>query len=272
MTPPDASSPRPPRRDRLFVRLGDGIAFAHYDARQPESFSYYAYEASPAASMAVNLHNALDTVPGDNASTDALVLVAGCPTTLMPLAYFHEEDCEAVYGYCCPGEGDLEVFYDTLPADNAVLLFALRRPLVRILNESFASVRYVAALTPVLRHFAERSRTGGKRLFVYLDGGTTHLAAYDNGRLLMSNSYSVRDTADTVYFALNMARKLGLDVKADPFYVVGRPEAREAAIHALRPYVRQVNPVNPSAEFNRHPAARTEQVPYDLACFLAGLH
>lgn len=272
MSFPD-TSPHAPRRKRLFVRLGEGIDFARYDTRQPEDFSFYSYDSAPAASMAVNLRSALAMIPPEEgAATDAQVLVACCATTLFPLAHFREEDCKAIYSYCCPDEADREVYYDTLPADNAVLLFSLLRPLARMLNETFASVRYTAALTPVLRHFAERSQTAGKRLFVYLDEGNVHLAAYDNGRLIMGNSYASRDTADTIYFTLNMARKLGFDVKTVPFYVIGRRDSRDTATQALRTYVKQVNPVNPSAEFNRHPAARSGQVPYDLACHLLTLH
>lgn len=261
-----------PRLRRLFIRLGEDISFAHYDPRQPESFSFFPYESTPAASRVVNLRGALDTLPPEGTqTTDAQVLVGTGATTLVPLAHFREEDCATLYAYCCPEPADTDVFYDTLPAANAVLLFGLQRQVVRMLKETFASVHYVSALTPLLRHFAERSTAGGRRLYAYIDGASAHLSAFDGGRLLMANSYPARHATDIAYFALNMARRLAFDLEADTCYVTGARDTRERVAQELRNYIRHVNPINPSAEFNRHPATRSGQVPYDLTCFLLGM-
>ena len=74
-----------PRLRRLFIRLGEDISFAHYDPRQPESFSFFPYESTPAASRVVNLRGALDTLPPEGTqTTDAQVLVGTGAATLGP--------------------------------------------------------------------------------------------------------------------------------------------------------------------------------------------
>ena len=256
-------------RQRLFVRLGDGIDFARYDARQPESFSFFAYDVNPTASLAVNLRTALDTLPpADNTVTDAQVLVAASPVTLVPLAHFREEDCAALYGYCFPESQGCEVYYDVLPMANAVLLFALQRQLARTLEDAFGSVHYVSALTPLMRHFADKSSQGGQRLYAYAAEGRLHLSVFEGGRLLMANSYRMQAPTDAAYYLLNMARRTGTDPQTATFYVAGSSDLRDAILGELRKYVRQVNAIHPAAEFNRHPVVRNKQVPYDLACFL----
>ena len=252
-----------------FVRLGDGIDFARYDARQPESFSFFAYDVNPTASLAVNLRTALDTLPpADNTVTDAQVLVAASPVTLVPLAHFREEDCAALYGYCFPESQGCEVYYDVLPTANAVLLFALQRQLARTLEDTFGSVHYVSALTPLMRHFADKSSQGGQRLYAYAAEGRLHLSVFEGGRLLMANSYRMQAPTDAAYYLLNMARRTGTDPQTATFYVAGSSDLRDAILGELRKYVRQVNAIHPAAEFNRHPVVRNKQVPYDLACFL----
>ena len=224
---------------------------------------------NPTASLAVNLRTALDTLPpADNTVTDAQVLVAASPVTLVPLAHFREEDCAALYGYCFPESQGCEVYYDVLPMANAVLLFALQRQLARTLEDAFGSVHYVSALTPLMRHFADKSSQGGQRLYAYAAEGRLHLSVFEGGRLLMANSYRMQAPTDAAYYLLNMARRTGTDPQTATFYVAGSSDLRDAILGELRKYVRQVNAIHPAAEFNRHPVVRNKQVPYDLACFL----
>ena len=238
-------------RQRLFVRLGDGIDFARYDARQPESFSFFAYDVNPTASLAVNLRTALDTLPpADNTVTDAQVLVAASPVTLVPLAHFREEDCAALYGYCFPESQGCEVYYDVLPMANAVLLFALQRQLARTLEDAFGSVHYVSALTPLMRHFADKSSQGGQRLYAYAAEGRLHLSVFEGGRLLMANSYRMQAPTDAAYYLLNMARRTGTDPQTATFYVAGSGDLRDAILGELRKYVRQVNAIHPAGSFS----------------------
>ncbi len=265
-------TPPPGSRQRLFMRIGEGIDFARYDARHPESFSFYSYEATPTVSLAVNLRNALDTLPpAGTPATDAQVLVATGPVTPVPLARFREEDCRNIYDYCFPDSAGHEIYYDIIPATNTVLVFSLHRQIARTLEDTFGAVHYVSGLTPVLRHFADKGTATGKRLFAYTDMGRLHLSVFEAGRLLMVNSYRVQTPTDAAYYILNMARRTGVELTSDAVYVAGHRTERDNIATELRKYAPHVNPINPAAEFNRHPVTRSEQVPYDFACFLLNM-
>lgn len=257
--------------DTLHLRLApDSICLARYEPGREPRFEFSACSVRPQASLSVNLRDACRTEPLlQSFKPDRVnVLVAGAVTGV-PLADFQEEDCDSLYDYCFPAERKRRVFYDLLPVCNASLLFALDEDICRTVEDIFPNVRYVSAQTAVLRHFAEKGlSTGQKRVFVHWHENMADVVIYENRRLLVLNTYSADEASDVAYYTLNVAQNMGVDSATAPIYVAGATELRDAATAELRKYAGNVCPVNPSAEFNRHIAAVTPGVPYDLTALL----
>lgn len=255
----------------LYLRLSaDSLCLARYERGREPRFEFAACRVRPQASLSVNLREACRTEPllQQAASGCVNVLVVGAVTTV-PLAEFQEEDCERIYDYCFPVGRRRRVFYDMLPASNVALLFALDEDICRTVEDAFPNVRYVSAQTAVLRHFAEKGlAVGQKRVFVHLHERTADVAIYEDHRLLMLNTYAAAEAVDVAYYTLNVAQNTGADSTATPIYVAGAAALRDAAVAELRKYAGNVCPVNPTAEFNRHIAAVTPGVPYDLTALL----
>lgn len=255
----------------LHIRISDtDISFARFENGVQPTFLFETYHLRPQVSLTVNLREAIRTVPLLREPADRVEALAGGMVTPVPLAEFQEEDAKATYDCCFPQGTPRRVFYDTVPASNVVLLFALPDSTCRTLEEAFGEVRFCASLTGVVRHFARKGlgTTAGRRLFVYPHDNVADVAVFEESRLVMLNSYAVRTLTDASYYILSLAHHLALDLHEAPIFVAGSPQLRDPAVRELQQYADRVYPVIPSAEFNRHVVATTAGVPYDLVCAL----
>lgn len=255
----------------LYIRISDtDISFARFENGVQPTFLFETYHMRPQVSLTVNLREAMRAVNLLHEPSDRVEVLASGMVTPVPLAEFQEEDAEAAYDYCFTKGEQRRVFYDTVPASNTVLLFALPEATCRTLEDAFGEVRFAASLTGVVRHFASKGlgTTMGKRLFVYPHDSVADVAVFEESRLVMLNTYSVRTLTDVSYYTLNLARHLCLDLRETPFFVAGAPLLRDPAVRELQQYAARVYPITPSAEFNRHIVATTPDVPYDLVCGL----
>ena len=162
------------------------------------------------------------------------------------------------------------VFYDIVPAANVVLMFSLDEQTCRNIEEVFDNVRYVSALTPILRRFSTKGIQGNpnKRLFVYRHEKSIDIAVFEETRLIMVNSYPANTEMDACYYIFNVGKQLAIDNSAAAFYVAGAQDLREKMVTALQQFATNVYGINPTAEFNRHIVSTTEGVPYDLMTLL----
>lgn len=257
--------------ETLYLRLSeDSLCFARYEHGREPNFVFSPYRVRPQTSLAVNLREACRTEEILKAPVSRVYVLVVAAVTAVPLADFQEEDCGRIHGFCFPSERKRRVFYDILPASNVALLFALDEDICRAIEDMFPNVRYVSAQTAVLRHFAEKGMaSGSKRVFVHRHGHVADVAIYEDHRLLMLNTYAANEAVDVAYYTLNAAQNLGVDCTTTPFYVTGTMEDRDNAAAELQKYVAEVCSVNPTGEFNRHAAAVTPDVPYDLTALLA---
>ena len=255
----------------LFIRISETeLAFAQTGQESAPGFAFESYHVRPQVSLTVNLREAMNQVKLLQEPHDKVVVMVNAPVTPVPLVEFQEEDVDSLYRFCFAPEEEQRIFYDSVPASNAVLLFALPEITCRTLEDIFGPVRYESCLTPVVQHFAHKglTNTTGKRMFVYTHDGTIDLIVMEDTHLVMLNTYQVRTLTDVAYYALNLATHVGMYIQTAPIFVAGLPTLRDPVVEELQKYAERVYPIHPSSEFNRHIVATTEGVAYDLICGL----
>lgn len=199
----------------------------------------------------------------------AVQVSVGGMVTLVPLAEFEEEHCDTLYNYCVAGDGAAplarRIFYDVLPASNAVLLFALPEDVCQDVEAVFGEVRYVSRLTPLLRRWAIRTAAqSSRRVYLYCRDGSADIFFFEEQRILVLNSYEVLAATDVVYYAFNLSQNLGVDFEVTTYTVFGEEaQCREVATQ-LAMYAPHVAVLNAGAEFNRHPLSQNPEIPFDL--------
>lgn len=258
---------------KLHIRISDSeICFATYEAGQTDGFAFETYHVQRQASLTVNLRSAMTelNLPQQARNAAVEVHVRG-GLTPVPLAEFQEEDAERIYDFCFSSEAPRRVFYDTVPACNIVGLFALSEATCRVLEDTVGhQVRYTSSLGAVVQHFATKglANATGKRLFVHVHDDVSDIAIFEETRLITLNTYHVQSLSDIAYYTYNLAHHVGIRTETDPIFVAGPVTIREPLTEELHKFAERVYPINPAAEFNRHPVVMTEGVPYDFVCAL----
>lgn len=259
------------RPQTLYLRVSQrGLAFVLYEQHEQPSLVFHPHAVVSTASLAVNLKEILHTEPLAQERFESVRVTVDARYTLVPLNEFLEEDCETLFRYNFSYAEPMRTFYDTLPVSNAIVLFAMPESACRQIEDYLGDVTYTCTMTPVLSHFAQKNRSvvGKRQLYAYLHEQKMNVAAFEDGRLMLANTFSVLATDDVAYYLLFIFRQLGWNKAEDTILVAGENHERDEAVYTLRRYVKEVYPVNPTAEYNRHPVACRNDIPYDLTTLL----
>ena len=219
------------------------------------------------------LQQVSDVVPHD--SRTPLHIVVNGAATLIPMADFDETDCEAHLDFTLPQRTDsLErrVFYDVLPASNAVLIFGISENICAAFERLWSNVYFVSAQTGILRRFATRQEhSREKRCFIHLRSQAVDVACFLGNHLLGYNTFDTLQTADIIYYARQFATTLDCFPASTPFYISGQAPLCEALAQSLRDYVSKVEVVQTQEEFAHHPLTTVAQLPFEFLTHILSL-
>lgn len=254
----------------LFLRLSaTELHFARFSTTSPLSFECASYAMRHTTSLVGNLRESRHVVPLLESPITKTTVLAATPVTTVPLALFQEEDCVPLYHYCFSKEQPHRVFYDVVPSASVVLLFGIEECVCHTLEELFGAVHFTATLTPILRHFGNKSCDPHQpRVYLYKHDTVVDIAIFEGKHLLAVNTFAVHTPTDIAYYAFNLTKKIGLPHKDIPFYVAASKSERTEIIATLQTYAAQVFPILASSEFNRHHITQQENIPYDLTTYL----
>lgn len=256
----------------LYIRFSPHhLSFARYEAGRDGALSYAPWKLRHRGGLLSTLREACEALPLTAGATRTEVILS-TQTVVVPLADFDEADCEQVYDFCMTTDLPHRVFYDTLPAANAVLVYGMSEIVCRAFDEAFDNVHYTSTQMHSMRRLtAYDYRPGGcKRVFTYLHDHSADIVVFDGSRILFSNTFEVAETQDVVYFAFNVADKLSINREQDFFYLLGPEFLRKPTATAFRQYARNVTEVLPQDVCKTTLAETETEVPIDL--LLAAAH
>ena len=241
------SSPSP--ESTISIRLStDGFCFSVLDPTSEGGTVYVDLPVDNERSLTANLRQAFrQTELLRQSYRRSNVVVAGSRWTLVPLEMFDDDQAEQVFYYNHPASDHEVVCYNILKRGNAVVVFGVDRAVHDFVRQQWPEVRIFAQSTPLIEHFAYRSRMGNSRkLYAFVHGEYLNVYAMDRGRLLLGNSVACRLTSDRTYYLMYIWRQLGLDQERDELHLSGLLPDKEALVSELRRYVRQVFVASPA--------------------------
>lgn len=169
------------------------------------------------------------------------VLVATHRFTLMPLELFEDELSEEVLYFNHPRRPHEEVGYNILHSNNLVVLFGMDRSVSSFLRERHPEVHLYAQVSPLLDLFAKKSHLGNTRkMYVHVRREYMDVFCYEQGHLLLGNSYACTEDENRLYYLLYVWNTLGFDQQRDEVHLCGRVGGGDAWVGELKQFVRQV--------------------------------
>ena len=228
----------------LSLRLDtDGFAFAVTDPSVREAETWHAdWAVDESLSLTANLKQAFaGKAELSRPYRRVNVLLATRRFTLMPLELFEDEQADAVFHYNHPRWENEEVRYNVLHSNNLVVLFGMDRSVSSFLRERHPEVHLYAQVSPLLDLFAKKSHLGNTRkMYVHVRREYMDVFCYEQGHLLLGNSYACTEDENRLYYLLYVWNTLGFDQQRDEVHLCGRVGGGDAWVGELKQFVRQV--------------------------------
>ena len=268
-------------KGRIFIRIGQRhLSFSSLDTTQQESpVTYEPYVVKSGISMAANLREALKSAGLSQMGIIRALVLVDAPILLIPVELFEEQKMAEMYHHSFPQKEQEQVLYNVLPDLNAVAVFAVSKDLHTVLDDNFADLSIMAALSPVWRHLHRRSFTGARnKLYGYFHEHRLDVFSFQQNRFKFYNQFEAARAHDALYFLLYVWKQLLLNTEHDELHLVGDLFAAEPSavqneqqwlVDELRRYLQNVYVINPSAEFNRSPVTKISGMPFDLMTLFA---
>ncbi|MBR3013680.1 MAG: DUF3822 family protein [Bacteroidaceae bacterium] len=236
----------------LSIRLtADGFCFSLASPTEKKFFPNWESEIDLLLSECGNLKKIFKQTEWlNNPFGQVNIIVENTRHLLMPLAYFDDEQTEAIFYHSfCQAENEV-VCYNILPEENMVMLFGMDESTHDFLTEQYPNAKFYAKATTLVRYQAKEEKESPHTLFVDLGKTATTLIAYEKGQLLLCNSYlSLHDT-DIAYYILSCWKNLHLDQEADELRLTGLTSDHAELLHVLPNYLKQVKCVEQSEDLD----------------------
>ena len=234
-------------KGRIIIRIGQRhLSFSALDPMQADDpVTYEPYVMKSGISLSANLREALGEADLMQMGYKKALALIDTPVLLIPVEQFEENSVETMYLHAFPRKEMDMVLFNVLSDLNAVAAFAI--------------------MSPVWRYLHHRSFTGNhNKVYGYFHDRKLDIFSFHQNRFKFCNQFEASRQQDALYFLLYVWKQLMLDNEADEMHLVGTFNEMPELASELRKYVQKVYVINPSAEFNRAPATKIKDMPFDL--------
>lgn len=254
------------REERLIVRVGKGsLAFAYKDADNGSKV-FLPYGVNGGISMAANLREALkDETMRLLPRWRKVQVLLDSPTIMVPVDEYDDHNKELLFNYSMRGQENNAVLATILPQVSAVALYAMNKDLRLVFADNFADIKIHPVCGSVWQYLQRRSMAGNnEKLYCYFHDGKLDVCSFRKNRFRFANAFQTPHAGDAAYFILAAWEQLAMNAKKDDIYIVGQFREKDELLKELNKFVANVYNIKPSSEFNRHPLALNEDVPFDM--------
>ncbi len=237
----------------LSIRLGtDGFSFSVFNPLGDGEHTFYDRQIDESLSLTANLKQTFREVEWLNRPYKRVnALIANKRFTFVPLEFFDDEQVETVFYHNLTKKDNELIQYDILHTSDIVVLYAVDKTSFTFLHRQFADIKFHAQSSPLIEHYAAKSRLGNSRkMYVYLQTCSLNVYVYERGRLLLANHFDCKVNADRVYYLLYIWKELGLDQERDELHLSGRLNEKKDLLAELQKFIRQIFVMNQASNLD----------------------
>lgn len=207
----------------LSIRLStDGFSFSIHNPLQVEELEVYSHPINQSYSITANLKEMLTTHKVLKHSFKKVnILYDTNRCTLIPLEYYNDDQAEQLFNQNFTPIPTETILCNELAESNMALLFGIDKFCHQVIVENFPHAAIFACVSPMLERFTYESRKeiDSKNMYIYLQKQQMSVFAFDQGKLLLFNSFNCKHVTDQVYYTLYIWQQLGFDQQYNKLYV-----------------------------------------------------
>ena len=227
----------------LSIRLSaDGFSFSVHHPQQKDEPFYASYPIDTSYSMTANLKKMIQaTEELKHAYGQTNVLIDTQRVTPIPFDLFEDEHTETLFYHNFQQRDNEAILCNILGKSDIALLFGMDKHAYQLLCEHFPHARIFANISPLIEYFIQEARESNcRRLYAHFQPNGMNIFAFDKGKLLLTNTFHCKQTADQIYYLLYVWQQLGFSQEKDQIYLTGKMEAQEELLAELNKFLRQV--------------------------------
>ncbi|MCQ2288020.1 MAG: DUF3822 family protein [Muribaculaceae bacterium] len=181
---------------------------------------------------------------------------------LLPQEY-DEIEAQEVFDTHFP-DSDGEMAMCSLKRCGVNIAFEIPKGVLGFMQRTFFTPPVFHHLHPLCEHY-KRINDGSEiaRMFINMSDSHMDMVVYQNGRMVLANSFDYRTPQDAAFFALHTWDSMGMDRLNDEVQLTGDKAQRDAIAPILRKYIGYVMPaIYPAAALRLGQNAM--KAPFDL--------
>jgi len=228
----------------LSIRLSaDGFSFTIHHP-QSEDIHFMTYPTNPSYSMTANIKKMLAVMEELKYPYQSINILIDTPRfILVPFDIFEDEQTETFFHLHFSPKENETILCNILGKSNVAILFGMDKHAHQLLAEQMPYARIYACVSPLLEYFTTKNREKStKNLYVHFHSDRMEVFAYDKGKLLITNTFSCKQTSDKVYYILYIWKQLGFSQTKDHLYLAGNKNIQEELITELSKFIREIKP------------------------------
>jgi hypothetical protein len=178
---------------------------------------------------------------------------------MVPAAYYDQSAAGNYYAFNFDVKNEVKINADYIDQLNAYLVYPLPMDHAK-LHELFSPDKILHAATPyIISILLNVENYLSFRLFAEIESKHIRVALLENGKLVMTNSFSYKTAADILFHIMNISRQFNLDPNRDKYYFTGIISKDSEIYTLLYKYIRypmflgSVNNIAFSSAFNQVP-------------------
>lgn len=250
---------------QLFIRITDSGIMLASDNPQKDGPWFEPQVTRTGIAPAVNIREILKNKSELTQEYDNVLATIDVPTMLVPEEDFSEEGLEEAYKTVYNVPENISIEHLPIETLKAVLVFGVSKDLNVVLTDNFQQVQIVPLMCKVWDYLNSRSKgKNPEKIYVYMHEDKMEVCAFIRNRFQFSNSFSIVDIHDALFFILGIWKQLGYSNANGELFLVGNHDEWEWLISETRKFIPHTYNINPSADFNRAPITSIEGIPFDL--------
>ena len=164
--------------------------------------------------------------------------------TIVPDAIFDENSAESIYSLNRKISPNEEIRYARLPKSQTVIIFAIDKNIVALLDEMFPRYNLHPQSYPLIETSLTKTKISEKpnrqRMMVQVFEDFFEILVIDKGQIANYNTYAYKSSNDILYFIINTFEQLGLQPEECEIAFSGFIEQDDLAVLHVKKFVRTV--------------------------------
>ncbi len=163
-------------------------------------------------------------------------------SVLVPSALFRKDSPGTYFRFSAALQPEDKILFRKIPAIDAFVLFPIPEDLLNQAGFMLQNVQFFHQASPLIEDAisGSRSDTDTAQVFASINSGSADLLVVKKEKLLLYNSFTVRNTEDLVFFILYLFEQFGLAQEESPVILSGFIELYPGLTELLQEYLKQV--------------------------------